>query len=276
MQSFTEDNHSVHASSDRLMRSEYEVDISGFIGQAWELFKQEPGKYIGYSLVVIVIYLIEQVFGNMFDPEKLSGGYQDYSSGIFWIQLLVLLVISIFLSLLTIPLYAGVNVVGFKQMSDQEVKFGDFFHGYHYWASLIASALAQGVIVFIVIGIAVIAGSLVLGMFWNTSQHLIATLLIMLIIVLSLVSLIYIAVIYIFSQMLIIDRRFGFWQSMEMSRKVVTQRWFSVFALMIVTGLLNLLGAVALIVGLLVTFPLSYLTLSVAYREIFGLEGSDW
>ncbi len=279
MQAFNDGPRAGHSSDDRLLRGEYKVEVSGFIGQAWELFKQEPGKYIGFSFVLFVVYLIEQVFGKLLDSGKFGGGYQDYSSGIFWGQLLILLVISISISLLTIPLYAGANVVAFKQMSGQKAEFSNFFHGYRYMASLIASSLAQGFIMFVAIFvIALVSGGLVFGL--GSAGHLSPSsdhpaLYILLIIPIFVVT-IYIGVLYVFSQSLIIDRRLGFWQAMEMSRKVVQKQWFSVFGLVIVIGLLNVLGALALIVGLLVTLPVSYLTLAVAYREIFGLQSSDW
>jgi len=63
---------------------------------------------------------------------------------------------------------------------------------------------------------------------------------------------------------------------MEMSRKVVVKQWFAIFGFLMVVGLLSMLGVLALLVGLLATIPVAYLSLAVAYREIFGLESSDW
>jgi hypothetical protein len=280
MESFNDDAHSGQPSHDRLLQGEYTLDVSSTVQQAWELLWQDPGKYIGFSLVMLAVYLVEQIILTVLDPQRHGGGYQDYTSVSFWIQSLIVFLISIFMSLVTIPLYVGVNVVAFKQMSDQERVFGDFFHGYRYWSSLIASVLMQGLIVIgIIIVPAVVVAAFALGFSWNTSQNSSTAVISMIVVVamfLSIVPLLYIAVSYTFTQMLIIDRRLGFWQAMEMSRKVVTKRWFSVFGLVIVAGLLNTLGVLALMVGLLVTIPLSHLTLAVAYKNIFGLQSNDW
>jgi len=276
MESFNGGAHTGHSSDDRLLQGEYTVDVFDFIRQAWELFRQDPGKYIGFSLILFVVYLIEQIFGVLLDPEKYGGAYQYHSPEMYPAMALVLIVISVVLSLLTIPLNVGFSIVGFKQMSDQKPDFSDFFHGYRYWTSLIASALVQGVIVFIVLFVVAIVAVFIREFARNTFLHDIATLFVLLMLLLFLVSLIYITVIYIFSQMLIIDRRLGFWQAMELSRKVVSKQWFSVFGLVFIVGLLNILGALAFIVGLLITVPVSNLALAVAYRDIFGLQSSDW
>ena len=51
--------------------------------------------------------------------------------------------------------------------------------------------------------------------------------------------------------------------------------WFGFFALVVVLLLLNLGGALLLGIGLLVTVPVSFCTLAVAYVDIFGLH-SDY
>jgi hypothetical protein len=276
MESFNGGVHAGHSSDDRLLQGEYKVDVFGFVKQGWELFRQEPGKYIGFFLLLIAVYLIEQIFGKLFDFGSVTNEASPNIYPEMLVKLFLMMALSILFSLAVIPLYVGFNIVAFKQMSGQKTEFGNFFHGYRYWTSLIASALVQGVIVFIIFFVVVIVAVFIREFARNTFLHDIATLFVLLMLLLFLVSLIYITVIYIFSQMLIIDRRLGFWQAMEMSRKVVKKQWFSVFGLLLIIGLLSMLGVLALFVGLLVTVPVSQLTLAVAYKEIFGLQSSDW
>lgn len=81
---------------------------------------------------------------------------------------------------------------------------------------------------------------------------------------------IYLAVAWMLSQPLIVDKRFDFWPAMELSRKVVSAHWWQFFALLIVGFLLNLLGFLACVVGMLITLPLVFAMIAGAYDEIFN------
>jgi hypothetical protein len=59
---------------------------------------------------------------------------------------------------------------------------------------------------------------------------------------------------------------------MEMSRKTVQRRLVEVFAFIALLSLINLAGALLLGVGLIITVPWTWCTLTAAYADIFGLE----
>ena len=86
---------------------------------------------------------------------------------------------------------------------------------------------------------------------------------------------VYLAVAYLFASYLVVDRRLDFWPAMELSRLTVNPRWFGYFAFLLLLALLNLAGAIALGVGLLVTIPLSFCTVTAAYADLFGFQ-SDY
>ncbi len=81
---------------------------------------------------------------------------------------------------------------------------------------------------------------------------------------------IYLAVCWIFTLPVVIDRKMAFWDGMELSRKTVGQNWFAVFLLGLVSCLVALAGLLACGVGLLVTVPLSIGMIAYAYEDIFG------
>ena len=62
----------------------------------------------------------------------------------------------------------------------------------------------------------------------------------------------------------------GFWQAMELSRKMVSKHWWHVFGLMILLGLLNIVGLLACCVGALFTVPIGIGALMYAYETIFS------
>jgi uncharacterized membrane protein len=63
---------------------------------------------------------------------------------------------------------------------------------------------------------------------------------------------------------------------MEWSRKLITRNWWRFFGLMLILVAGNLLGILMLGVGLLVTFPLTFLVLYVIFedltRDVFAEE----
>ncbi len=60
-----------------------------------------------------------------------------------------------------------------------------------------------------------------------------------------------------------------FWEAMEGSRKLITQHWFKFFGLGFVLGVINMIAAIPLGIGLFWTMPLSALAMGTVYRKIF-------
>jgi hypothetical protein len=79
---------------------------------------------------------------------------------------------------------------------------------------------------------------------------------------------IYLAVAYGFTYLLATDRRLGFWEAMETSRRTITRQWFRVFGLFLLSIPFILLGIAALGVGLLVVMPLVIGAQAYAYEDL--------
>ena len=77
--------------------------------------------------------------------------------------------------------------------------------------------------------------------------------------------------IWMFTFLFIVDRGMDFWDAMEASRMIAKRDYleFSLFALVLVV--INIAGFMALLVGELVTIPLSMAAVSCAYRDLVGL-----
>ncbi len=58
------------------------------------------------------------------------------------------------------------------------------------------------------------------------------------------------------------------WNSMEASRKIITKNWFSFFIFFILLFLFNVAGAICLVVGLLVTIPVSIISIYVIFDDM--------
>ena len=79
-----------------------------------------------------------------------------------------------------------------------------------------------------------------------------------------------VAALYLFTYPFLVDRKLSFWDAMESSRKLVAQNLvgYTIFALFLT--LLNVLGLILAVVGLLVTVPVSVAAVAAAYNETVG------
>jgi hypothetical protein len=81
---------------------------------------------------------------------------------------------------------------------------------------------------------------------------------------------IYLAVGYVFALPLVVDKKMDFWTAMEVSRRVVHEHWWSVFALVIVLALVALAGFLLCGIGELITIPVASAALMYVYEDLFG------
>jgi len=79
---------------------------------------------------------------------------------------------------------------------------------------------------------------------------------------------IYLAVAYVFTYMLAVDKRLAFWDAMETSRKTITKQWWRVLGLLLLGIPFMILGFVALGVGIFVAMPLVMGAVAYAYEDL--------
>jgi uncharacterized membrane protein len=79
---------------------------------------------------------------------------------------------------------------------------------------------------------------------------------------------IYLGVAYVFTFMLVIDKRLEFWAAMEVSRRVITAQWWRMFGLLILASIIAVLGVVGLVIGLFITIPIYIGAIVYAYEDL--------
>ena len=62
---------------------------------------------------------------------------------------------------------------------------------------------------------------------------------------------------------------------MEVSRKIITKDWFSMFSFVLLLCFINLGGILLLIIGLLFTAPLTGCAMIATYEDIVGFNLSS-
>jgi len=216
----------------------YEVDIGSCIARGWAVFKANFGVCVGASFLVM---LCNQAAG--FIP-----------------------VIGIILSLIVQgPLMGGLNNFFIKLIRGESSGIGDAFSGFskNFWR-LCGSFLLMCLFIYVWVIPAVVYAIVMDGssaqfgpLFWVLAA-------------IGFVGAAYVGVALVFSLALCADLELGPWDSLRVSRRIVSKRWFSVFGLMVVAGLLSALGILGCFIGIIFTIPLFYAATMQAYEDIFG------
>jgi hypothetical protein len=147
-------------------------------------------------------------------------------------------------SAISLPLLMGNFIVSAKLMQGHPAVFSDFFTGFNFFLPLMLVAVISSILVSLGLLLLIIPG-------------------------------VYLAVAFLFTGNLVIDRCLDFWPAMNLSRRTVHPMWFGIFAFFLLLLLINLAGALCLGLGLLVTEPLTFCALTAAYSDIFGFQ-SDY
>ena len=77
---------------------------------------------------------------------------------------------------------------------------------------------------------------------------------------------------YMFAPLYILEEKKDFWEAMEASRKLVMENIFELSIFMFLMIILNLIGVIFCIVGLLVTVPLTFAATAFAYHDLVGIK----
>ena len=78
---------------------------------------------------------------------------------------------------------------------------------------------------------------------------------------------------YMFAPYLVMDRTLGVREALRESARITSWRKWDLFLLGLVLGLINILGLLCLVIGLLVTVPVTYLAVAHAYRILEHTAG---
>ncbi|MBE8597823.1 BPSS1780 family membrane protein [Xenorhabdus sp. BG5] len=219
-----------------------------WVGNAWEMFKAKPMKWILLTLIYFAIMIALQ-----FMP-----------------------IISIIAAL-----FSSVFIAGFIAASEKQRTAGDFdiellFYGFkNKFGSLVAvGALAFGINVLGVIAAVILGGTSLLQIFLAGQDADLMLLmgsfssLMLAMLVILFFNIVSLAFSWFASALIIInDLKFG--EAISMSLSAVRKNLFGGFLFFLLMGILMFISAIPLGLGLLVTFPMYMATYYTTYRSIF-------
>lgn len=239
---------------DEVRAREYTHDIGGYLSRSWELFKSDPGQFIGVSLLVGVCVIAANAIPYL----------------------------SVILSVVfTGPLMGGLFIFYLKKIRGESATVGDAFGGFgprfgqfllgNFIPGLFAGLCIIPVVFIIAIGAALFFPAMSRGGGPPNPATMIPLLAVGGVVLLCGISAaIYLQTSWLFTLWLVADKKMGFWPAMSLSRHVVIKHWWSNFGLSLAAGLVAFAGILACGVGLLVTGPVAVGMLAVGYQRLFG------
>jgi len=241
------------------LNQDYEFKMGQYISTGFDIFKKEPWLYMGFLVVYIVIAVtVSSLVTNFVLSTVLS-------------------------ACVSVPLGVGYFIVANKIRNNHTAQFGDFFGGYKLFVPLMLNYLVQsllfllifspGIIYFLVSVDAfsdLLSGANQVEIMTKVASLIITLPVVIILFFVSILLVIYFSISFIFSQMFIVFNELDFWTALKTSMKLVNKKWFSFFGLLLVLFLINILGMLCLVFGLLVTLPASACAIYAAFEDIAG------
>jgi len=139
---------------------------------------------------------------------------------------------------------AGFHIACIRKMMSGKAEVGDLFKAFSYFGATLLAFLVTAVFTFLGLLLCFIPGLVVAAM-------------------------------YLFTYLFIVDKKMEFWPAMQASHALVRKDYFGFSLFLLTLFLINIVGALACFVGVLVTLPLSYGAITAAYRDLVGFENKE-
>jgi uncharacterized membrane protein len=225
------------------------------IGQGWNLVTRNLGLYIGVSLVGFLLIVL-----------------------VSCIPIVNLFLIS--------PLMGGLVYIALRDMNNEPIDFGMLFKGFEKFVPLMVVGIIQGIpgLIFTILRFTLDFANIFgrmrsprsgTGDFFQAAQPDINGVLAGLSVIIIVVSVgfilfsIFWAIIFFFAIPLVLDRDMGPIDAIKLSARAALSNAGGIIVLLILGGLVNILGVIALCFGLLVSIPVTIVANTIAYRMVF-------
>lgn len=240
-----------------IFEGDYQLDVGGCIARGWELLKANFGVLFGG----VMIYLgVEFLIGLL--------------SAIPLVRILFTLANWVIAG----PLMGGLLYLFVRVIRGEAAAAGDVFDGFRRaFAQLFLGQLVTSLLMGLCLLPAVAAGVIILlpSITHHTTPEAAQWLMVGAVALLCLIPMLYLQVNWMFTLPLIVDKEMEFWPAMKTSWRRVNVHWGQCFGLMVLVGLVNVLGLLLCLVGLLVTVPIGLGALMYAYETIFSGDNAQ-
>lgn len=226
----------------RGIAGEYQFSIREIIRESWEKTSGAKGTvWLATLLYVLVIMplsigipFVLGVLGLSMTPVP--------GESLNLIAIVASLLSQIVIMAITLPLGAGLFMIGLKLASSAPVSGTEVFAYFNKTMSLLGTVVLMYIMIALGLLLLIIPG-------------------------------IYLIFAYYMAIPLVVEKGLGPWQALEASRKAVSKRWFRFVGLGLVFMLLMMVASIPLGIGLIWVIPMVLIAYGIAYRNMFGFEG---
>jgi hypothetical protein len=223
---------------------------------------------------------------NAVQPIECIKAGLDLIKSQYWLFIAIILVGLIIgsivpLGILMGPMMCGIYLALLQTRRGQPIEFGTLFKGFDYFAdSLIATLLHVVPAIVIIVPAYIIFFVFYMGFLMAMSQgngppNPAALLgffgLIMVFWLIVFVLLIVLSVIFVFTYPLIVDRHLPGFDAVKLSVRAALANFWRLLGMVLLTSLMNLIGALFCYVGAIFVMPIGFAALAAAYEQVFGL-----
>ena len=220
---------------DDAVAGNFEVGMLETLGEAWRGLKGFKLKcWIAILLYLLTFIVVGIGFGVIVAIVGQSGGDES-------VLMVLNILFQVVITAVALPMSLAVLVMAMRHANGKAVSAGEIYRHF-------------GVVLTLVIG------------------YIVMTIMILIGFALLVLPGIYLVFAYMFAMPMMLEKKMGFWQAMETSRKALTGIiWFRFVGFLILLWFVNVLGLVT-IIGWIWTVPLTLLTVAMVYQKIFGVE----
>lgn len=212
------------------------------ISRAWELYKSQIGTWVLISLIQLIVYFVTQTITQLLvaiptAPSMATPSNLDPFVVVFALpSLLGAMVINLTVNYIVQGAVMGAAI---KQVRGQGLQLGALGEVTQVLGNLIVVALLQTVIVAIGLALCILPGIVAIALL-------------------------------MFSVPLVVDQRIRGVEAIRQSFEMLKSQWLMATLFFIVVSTLGFVGFLLCGVGLILTLPLYYLSVAVAYNDFAG------
>lgn len=218
------------------LRGDYRFYISEVLSEAWD--KTSGAK--GTIFLAIIIYLAVSI-GLSIISQIILAIVASVISNNEAIVLALSFILQILFNFILLPIGVGLTILGIRRSADASIEAGSIMGYFSHAVQLFFTYVLMMVMILIGLLLLVIPG-------------------------------IYLSVAYYYAIPLVAEKGLSPWEAMEISRKVVSKRWFTMFFFSIVLSLIVMVSALPLLIGLVWTIPMAIIAYGIIYRNMFGIR----
>lgn len=217
------------------INGDYQFRISDVLSEAWQKTSGAKGTFWLAFLIYLAISIgISIVMQLVMMAVMMNFQGEGVIVAISIIEQLVM-------NLILTPVAIGILILGIRRSADATIQAGSIMGYYSHMWRLFLTLILIYVMVFIGLLLFVIPG-------------------------------IYLAVAYYMAMPLVVEKGLSPWEAMEISRKAVSKRWFTMFFFGIVLSLILLVSMLPIFIGLIWTLPMAMIAYGIVYRNMLGIR----